>query len=130
MDKDSRDADRLAEQVGERAAELGVWVAVAESLTGGQVCATLARAPNAAAWFAGGVVAYRDRVKHDLLAVPALPVVSRPAALAMAVSVARTHEAEYAIALTGVGGPDPLPDARRPMVGGRWVTRPGDQTVS
>jgi nicotinamide-nucleotide amidase len=106
MDSTCEDAGRLARAVGDRAKALGVSVAVAESLTGGQVCATLAGVPDAAGWFAGGVVAYRDEVKHGLLAVPPVPVVSRRAALAMASSVARTHDAQYAVALTGVGGPD------------------------
>jgi nicotinamide-nucleotide amidase len=93
--------------VGKRAQELGVRVAVAESLTGGLVASLLARAPDAGTWFAGGIVAYGSDVKHDLLQVPPGPVVSAQSADAMASNAARLLHAQFAVSLTGVGGPDP-----------------------
>jgi nicotinamide-nucleotide amidase len=82
-------------------------VAVAESLTGGSLSSCLARLPDAAEWFRGGVVAYSSAVKRDVLGVPDVPVVSEPAALALADGVARLLGADVAIAVTGVGGPEP-----------------------
>lgn len=96
----------LARSVGARAGDLGVRVAVAESLTGGLVSSALAEAPLASAWFAGGIVAYAADVKHGLLGVPNGSVVCADAALAMAVSVSRLLDAEFAVSLTGAGGPD------------------------
>ena len=66
----------IAQQLALTAKDCAARVAVAESLTGGQVCAELARTPDAGEWFVGGVVAYLSQVKYDLLGVPPGPVVS------------------------------------------------------
>lgn len=100
-------SDQLAEQVGAAAQRRHVTVAVAESLTGGMLSSRLAAADNASEWFAGGVVAYSRRVKYGLLGVPIGPVVSGPAALAMARGVTKALEAQVSVAVTGVGGPEP-----------------------
>lgn len=96
----------LAEQIASLAAEKGLTVSVAESLTGGQLAARLAAAPNAADWFLGGVVAYASKVKFDLLGVEPGPVVTEDCALAMARGVAELLKTDVAVAATGVGGPD------------------------
>lgn len=100
-------SDPVAEQVGAAAQERHVTLAVAESLTGGMLSSRLSAASDASQWFAGGVVAYSRTVKYGLLGVPKGPVVSGPAALAMASGVARVLEAQLTVAVTGVGGPDP-----------------------
>lgn len=99
--------DDIAGVVAQRAHARGCWIAVAESLTGGLVSAALARAEGAAHWYRGGVVAYAEHVKHDLLAVPEGPVVSDTAARTMALRVRELLGADLAIALSGSGGPDP-----------------------
>lgn len=99
--------DDLAASVARRANALGRTVAVAESLTGGMASAALARAPGAAEWFRGSVVAYSSEVKYDLLDVPDGPVVSGPAARAMARRVRVLLGADLAVGVTGSGGPDP-----------------------
>lgn len=95
----------LAERIAETAQRNQLQVAVAESLTGGLLANRLAAAPAAAEWFAGAVVAYSRRVKHAVLGVPAGPVVSEAAALAMADTVAKLLNAQASVAVTGVGGP-------------------------
>ncbi|MCU1454477.1 MAG: hypothetical protein JWN46_2623 [Acidimicrobiales bacterium] len=100
-------AAALAQALGEHLQERGLQIAVAESLTGGMLTGELARAPASSAWLRGGLVAYATEVKHDLLSVRPGPVVSEAAAHDMAVGVARLLEADVAIAVTGVGGPDP-----------------------
>jgi nicotinamide-nucleotide amidase len=85
----------------------GHTLAVAESLTGGMLANAFARASGSSKWFRGGIVAYSAMVKHDVLDVPRGPVVSEAAALAMASSVAHLLDADIAVAVTGVGGPDP-----------------------
>lgn len=107
------EVDSQVESIAKHALALDTLVAVAESLTGGQVCARLAAAPQASEWFAGGVVSYSSEVKHRLLGVPPGPVVSGEAARAMAEGVRRTHRAGYSVSLTGAGGPDPQ-DGRAP----------------
>jgi len=99
--------DDLARRVASAVQRHHLTIAVAESLTGGMLSSRLAAAPDAAAWFSGGVVAYSRTAKHVLLGVPEGPVVSRQSALAMATGVARILEADMSISVTGVGGPDP-----------------------
>src|SRR5688572_4998019 len=85
----------------------GSTVAVAESLTGGMLSSRLARREGASDWFRGGVVAYSRLTKERLLGIGDVPVVSEAAARAMAENVARLLSADLAVAVTGVGGPDP-----------------------
>ena len=66
-----------------------------------------AKASGSSEWFRGGIVAYSSAVKYRLLGVPDGPVVSEAAAVAMARGVGRLLEADVAVAVTGVGGPEP-----------------------
>jgi nicotinamide-nucleotide amidase len=85
-------------------------VAVAESCTGGGLGAALAAVPGASDVFVGGVIAYANSVKQELLGVPAELLeqhgaVSDPVALAMAEGVRRLTGSTWAIAVTGIAGP-------------------------
>jgi nicotinamide-nucleotide amidase len=99
-------SEPLENRVGAAEKRRNLSLAVAESLTGGLLSNRLAAAPDSSEWFAGGVVAYSRKVKHTLLAVPPGPVVSAEAALAMASGAAHVLQADVAVAVTGVGGPD------------------------
>jgi PncC family amidohydrolase len=90
----------------------GATVAVAESLTGGLLGATLTAMPGASRTFRGGVLAYATELKETLLGVPgpllaAEGAVSAEVAAAMAGGVRDRLGATYGVALTGVAGPDP-----------------------
>jgi nicotinamide-nucleotide amidase len=98
--------DELGERLAEVVGRAGLRLGVAESLTGGQLSARLARAPGASDWFLGGVVAYSRDVKHEVLGVPQGPVVSEGAARAMAEGAVRVLGADVAVAVTGAAGPD------------------------
>jgi nicotinamide-nucleotide amidase len=106
----ARPADERHEELAGRVSELarrhGVTVAVAESLTGGNIAVALAAAESASEWFRGSLVAYASEVKHDVLDVPDGPVVSAEAAEAMARGVRRLLAADVAVSATGAGGPD------------------------
>jgi nicotinamide-nucleotide amidase len=78
---------------------------VAESLTGGLVGSRLTAVPGASHWFRGSIVSYASDVKHELLGVPAGPVVSATAARAMADGAARVLGASVGLGITGVAGP-------------------------
>ena len=97
----------LASRVADLATARGETVAVAESLTSGKIAAALGAAPEAATWLRGGVVAYHPEVKRNVLNMPDVPVVSRPAAEALARNVRTLLGADIAVAVTGVGGPEP-----------------------
>ncbi len=105
-DNSREQAIELAESIAERVNDSTLRIAVAESLTGGQVCARLAAAPGASGWFAGGLVAYMTDTKHRVLGVAPGPVVSARAAEEMAAGIARLTAANLTLSVTGVGGPD------------------------
>ncbi|MDR8410485.1 nicotinamide-nucleotide amidohydrolase family protein [Nonomuraea sp. 3-1Str] len=92
--------------------ERGATLAVAESLTGGLIGATLTAVPGASKAFRGGVVSYATDLKQALLGVPGdllrrEGAVHPDVAAAMAAGVARVCEATYGLAVTGVAGPEP-----------------------
>jgi len=92
-------------EVGRLLVAQGRTLAIAESLTGGLAASRVVNVPGSSDWFKGGVVAYDSQVKFDLLDVPEGPVVSEPAAKAMADGVRRALHADVGIATTGVAGP-------------------------
>lgn len=94
----------------------GWTLGVAESLTGGAVCAELVSVPGASAVLLGGVVAYATPVKHTVLGVDAeLLAVHGPVhatvAQQMADGVRRVVSvgglaADVGISTTGIAGPE------------------------
>jgi nicotinamide-nucleotide amidase len=107
MEPTRREQEQDANLVGAALKHGGHTLAVAESLTGGLLASAFARASGSSEWFRGGIVAYSSGVKYDLLGVPGGPVVSEAAAVAMARGTCRLLDANIAVAVTGVGGPDP-----------------------
>lgn len=99
--------DESAKRVAVAALRSGRTVAVAESLTCGNLASALGAAPESAEWLRGAVVAYSAQVKRQVLGVPEVPVVSETAARAMAAGVRSLLGADIAVAVTGVGGPEP-----------------------
>jgi nicotinamide-nucleotide amidase len=102
--------DSLASVVLARLRARGETLAVAESCTGGGIGAALAAIPGASDVFLGGLIAYANSVKQQLLGVPAEALqahgaVSDPVALAMAEGARRSTGATWAIAVTGIAGP-------------------------
>ena len=86
-------------------------LAVAESVTGGLIGATLTTVPGASKVYLGGVVSYATRLKTDLLDIPreviaTHTVISEEVAIGMAHGLQRRTDADWVIAVTGVAGPD------------------------
>ena len=95
----------------ERLTTRGDTLATAESLTGGQLAALFTSVPGASACYLGGVVSYATSVKVSALGVSASIIdeygaVSAECAEAMATGVRTLLGATYALATTGVAGPD------------------------
>jgi competence/damage-inducible protein CinA-like protein len=86
--------------------ERGLTLALAESVSGGLAAARLSTVPGAGDVFRGALVAYASEVKFALLDVPEGPVVSAPAAGAMAAGARKLLGADVGLATTGVAGPD------------------------
>ena len=88
----------------------GLTLGVAEGDTGGVLLAALTAQPGSSAVVVGGVVAYGDRLKREVLGVPAATIaqygaVSAETAQAMASGVQRVSGADLGVALTGIAGP-------------------------
>ena len=104
----SEDGSSIDEQVA--ALLSGRRIATAESCTAGLLAARLTDRPGSSAYVAGGVVAYANEAKIDLLGVdPALiaehGAVSEQVAGAMAAGALSRFGADTAVAITGVAGP-------------------------
>ena len=108
----AQDHIRVATALLQSAEERGVTLAIAESLTGGQVASSLVEVPGASRVLVGAVVAYATRIKAQLLGVDAVHLertgpVDRDVALQMADGVRRLLGADLGLATTGVAGPGP-----------------------
>lgn len=107
-----RQVERLADELVKRLTRAGRTIAVAESLTGGLLAATIVAVPGASACFRGGVVAYATDTKASVLGVEqelldrAGPVDAEVAAQ-MASGVAKLYDADVGLSTTGVAGPGP-----------------------
>jgi nicotinamide-nucleotide amidase len=139
----SEDGSRVDDLVAQLLA--GRRVATAESCTAGLLAARLTERPGSSAYVAGGVVAYANEAKVELLDVdPRLieehGAVSEPVAEAMAEGALKRFEADTAVAITGIAGPDGGSEEKPvgtvcwsvQLADGRSITRtvrlPGDRT--
>ena len=101
----------LAERVIRENAALGRKVALAESCTGGLVCAALTEIPGSSSVLDRGFVTYSNESKQESLGVQpdlieAFGAVSPATAWAMAQGALRHSNADVAVAVSGVAGPD------------------------
>jgi nicotinamide-nucleotide amidase len=89
----------------------GRRLGLAESCSGGLLAARITDLPGASAYFAGGVVAYSNGAKADLLGVDpdlieAHGAVSAEVAEAMSRGALERFGADVAVSITGIAGPD------------------------
>jgi nicotinamide-nucleotide amidase len=89
----------------------GHRLGLAESCSGGLMAARITDLPGSSAYMAGGVVSYSNEAKAELLGVdPALikekGAVSHEVAEQMALGALERFEADIAVAITGIAGPD------------------------
>ena len=100
-------------------------VSVAESCTGGLVGAALTEQPGSSGYFLGGIQAYANAVKTDLLGVSretllSFGAVSEEVAAEMAQSIQRLSGSDWAISTTGIAGPDGGSEEK--PVGTVWIS--------
>lgn len=100
-----------AEEVVAFAESAGVTIASAESCTGGLVGGALTSVPGSSSVFLGGVISYSNEVKQNLLHVaPKIlqecGAVSPECATEMAKGARRLLNADIAVSITGIAGPD------------------------
>ncbi len=105
------DASQLADQLGQLLQNARAMVTTAESCTGGGVSQAITGIAGSAQWFSHGFITYSNRAKTQLLGVAPEVIdthgaVSQPVVEAMVSGAAQAACAEYAIAISGVAGPD------------------------
>ncbi len=101
----------IEEVVGELLKASGQTVATAESCTGGSIAALLTRIPGSSQYVQGGIVAYANEAKIQLLGVPEANLVqhgavSDPVVRAMARGARQRLNADWGLASSGIMGPD------------------------
>jgi nicotinamide-nucleotide amidase len=88
-----------------------IHLALAESCTGGLIGKTITDLPGSSRYFTGSLVTYSNEAKVRLLGVPSEVIqehgaVSETVALAMAHGAVKALEADFALSVTGIAGPD------------------------
>lgn len=112
--------------------EKGKTLATAESCTGGNISRLITEIPGSSKMFNGAVVAYANEVKEHVLGVEretliAHGAVSEETVIQMAKGVQQRLEVDYAIATSGIAGPDGGTDEK--PVGTVWVAVAGKNEV-
>jgi len=107
----SRNGDPLEVVTGNLLRKLHATISVAESCTGGMLGERLTAPPGSSDYFLGGFIAYSNAMKIELLGVDPEALerhgaVSREIAEAMAIGARRRTNSTYALAVTGLAGPD------------------------
>lgn len=100
----------LEHEVGQALETRGWTLSVAESCTGGLVGHLVTQVPGSSAYFRGGIIAYADEAKRDLLGVGSETLerhgaVSQQTALEMARGALRQLKSDLAVSVTGIAGP-------------------------
>jgi PncC family amidohydrolase len=100
----------LEERLGTLLKARGWKLAVAESCTGGLVADRITNIAGSSDYFLGGIVAYANAAKENLLGVSpdtllAHGAVSQETAIEMAVGVRRAFGADLSLSVTGIAGP-------------------------
>lgn len=102
---------RLAAELGRQLLARGARVSTAESCTGGGIAEAITRIPGSSSWFEAGYVTYSNAQKSKQLGVPeplfaSVGAVSREVVEAMVRGAQAQSSARYAVAVSGVAGPD------------------------
>ncbi len=118
----------IAQALGTRLVSRGQRLATAESCTGGWVAKAITDLPGSSHWFGWGFVTYANEAKTGMLDVPSALLeshgaVSEPVARAMAEGARAVSGADFAVAVTGIAGPDGA--ARHKPVGTVWFAWAG-----
>lgn len=101
----------LSKQVGQALGLRGATVTTAESCTGGWIAKVITDVPGSSAWFERGFVTYSNQAKEQLIGVTSQTLetygaVSEQVVREMAAGALLAAQADYAISVSGIAGPD------------------------
>ena len=105
------DDETLEMIVGRILKEKQCTLATAESCTGGVIAHMITSVPGSSVYFKGSVVAYANEIKENILGVSPESLekygaVSKQVVTEMAISIKAKFDVDYAIATSGIAGPD------------------------
>ncbi|TCV99279.1 nicotinamide-nucleotide amidase [Biostraticola tofi] len=108
---DDKELSAVSSRLGAALKQQNAFITCAESCTGGWVAKTITDISGSAGWFDRGFVTYSNQAKSDLLGVQASTLekhgaVSDPVVLEMAAGALKAAGADYAVAISGIAGPD------------------------
>ncbi len=111
------DDEPIEDIVAKLLTEKGKTVCTAESFTGGKIASLFTSVPGSSKFFKGSIVSYSTQAKIDILnidedKIKRVTVVSREVAQQMADNAREMFDADFAIAATGVAGPDKGEDGK------------------
>ena len=118
------DDETMGSIIGALLKKKGKTLATAESCTGGYIAHLLTLVPGSSAYFLGSVVAYDNRIKEEILQVSHKSIlesgaVSEIVVREMAEGARKILKVDYAVAVSGIAGPDGgTPDK---PVGTTWI---------
>ncbi len=103
--------DSLEKVVGDMLKSNHKTISTAESCTGGHLAAKITKVPGSSAYYKGSVIAYANETKQNLLEInpddlEQFGAVSRQVVEGMAKGVMKKLQTDYAIATSGIAGPD------------------------
>lgn len=118
------DDETLEEIIGVLFTSKGLTLATAESCTGGYIAHLITSVPGSSRYFKGSVIAYSNEVKEKELAVThesllKYGAVSEAVVKEMAANIRKQFDVDFAIATSGIAGPDGGTDEK--PVGTSWV---------
>ena len=127
------DQDTLQKVIGQLMTAQGKSISVAESCSGGYVAHLITSIPGSSNYFKGGVVAYDDQIKIDVLGVKVQTLedfgaVSEETVTEMAKNVRKRFKTDIGIAISGIAGPDGGTDEK--PVGTIWITLADGHSLS
>ncbi len=122
------DEDKLEEIVGRILKEKNQSLGTAESCTGGYIAHLLTSIPGSSEYYKGSVVAYANEVKESVLGVSGDSLklhgaVSEAVASEMALGLRKKLGVDWAVAVTGIAGPDGGTSEK--PVGTTWIAVAG-----
>jgi nicotinamide-nucleotide amidase len=118
------DEDTMGSAIGKLLKDKKLSIATAESCSGGYVSHLITLVPGSSSYFLGGVVAYDNRIKVEILGVNVETLrehgaVSEETVKQMAEGVRKKLKTSIGIATTGIAGPDGGSDEK--PVGTVWI---------
>jgi nicotinamide-nucleotide amidase len=126
------DEEKLEEVVGELLKNRNMTLSTAESCTGGAIAQMLTSVPGSSSYFLGSVVSYSNEVKQNMLGVSEQDLqnhgaVSKEVVEAMAAGIQSRTGSDYALATSGIAGPDGGSEEK--PVGTVWIAVAGPKTL-